>query len=430
MPENGRKGILMSHIEARRKMAELGTKADVIYKDATLSASEKMEAFDKLDADLKTYSDEVAVYERAKRFQGAGDNGEEFRTDVKSVAEQEAKKTLGRRIIESDAYKSAVAKKGFEFKTASEIGTKAAVTVDEGTGIANGQLNGAAGVLSLPDYLPGIVDIRFAPLSIAQLFSQGATESGIVSYVKEATETVGAGAKAEKATAGQSDATFARVNEQVGQVAGFFKITDEMLQDAPQAESFLTARLIGQIQREEENETLNGTGYPALSGILGRAGLQAAVSAGTTGTIANPMLLAEAIHKQRTIIRTTAFVEPDAVVINPLDWEKIQLAKDANGQYYQGGPFTGGYGNGGYTNVESLWGLRAVLSPRIASGTALVGGFAECGQLFRRSGITVEMTNSNEDDFKNGLVAVRGVSRSALAVYRPGGFGTVTITWA
>jgi HK97 family phage major capsid protein len=420
----------MSVIEAKRKMAELGTKADEVYKDATLSAAEKMTRFDELDADLKKYSDEVAVYERAKRFSGAGENDESFRTDVKSVAEREAKKTLGRRIIESDAYKQALAKKGFEFKTAAEIGTKAAVTVDEGTAIANGQLNGAAGVLSLPDYLPGIVDIRFAPLSVAQLFAQGATESGIVSYVKEATETVGTGAKAEKAAAGQSDASFARVNEQVGQVAGFFKITDEMLQDAAQSESFLSSRLIAQIQREEENETLNGSGYPALAGVLGRTGLQGAISAGTTGTLANPMLLAEAIHKQRTVIRTTAFVEPDAVVINPLDWEKIQLAKDSNGQYYQGGPFTGGYGNGGYTNVESLWGLRAVLSPRIASGTALVGGFSECAQLFRRSGITIEMTNSNEDDFKNGLVAVRGVSRSALAVYRPGGFGTVTVTWA
>ena len=36
------------------------------------------------------------------------------------------------------------------------------------------------------------------------------------------------------------------------------------------------------------------------------------------------------------------------------------------------------------------------------------------------------MTNSNEDDFKNNLVALRAEERLALAVYRPGAFGKVT----
>jgi HK97 family phage major capsid protein len=422
----------MSVIEAKRQMRDLGTKAQAVVDDSTLSAAEKMKKLDDYEVDLKKFSDEVAVYEQAQRISAAGESEPSQRdVDPSTINAKTATKTIGRRIIESDAYIKALsaAKSKSEFKTFAEIATKAN-TVDEGITIVNGQPSGAAGPLVLPDYQPGIVGINYAPLSVAQLFAQGSTGSSIVSYVKEATETQGAAARAEKTTAGQSDATFVRVNEQVGQITGLFKITDEMLQDAEQAESFISARLIAQVQREEENESLNGTGYPALAGVLGRAGVQAAISAGTTGTLANPMKLAEAIHNQRTKIRTTAFVEPDAVVMNPTDWEYIQLAKDLNGQYFQGGPFSGGYGNGGYTNIESLWGLRVVLSPRIASGTALVGGFQECAQLFRRQGITVEMTNSNEDDFKTGLVAVRATSRSALAVYRPGGFGTVTITWA
>src|SRR6185312_13202177 len=182
---------------------------------------------------------------------------------------------------------------------------------------------------------------------------------------------------------------------------------------------FLTNRLIAQLGREEENETLNGTGYPALAGVLGRSGLATAISAGTTGTLAAPMKLAEAIFQQRTAIRTAAFVEPDAVVMNPTDWQYLQLAKDANTQYYAGGPFSGAYGNGGYSNVAALWGLRVVLSPRIASGVALVGGFQECGQLFRRQGVVVEMTNSDGTDFQNNLIKVRAISRAALAIYRP-----------
>lgn len=413
-------------IEAKRQMAELGTKAQAVAEDSSLSAAEKMTRLDAYSVDLKSYSDTIAIHEKAQALMVGG----EAAPEAKSTAPSAGHKSIGRQIIESAAFKNAAAaEQGSRFSYAAEIGTKA-VTVDEGTTIANGQLNGAAGVLALPDYLPGIVDIRYAPLSVAQLFAQGATTSPIVSYVKEATETQGAAATVEKARKGQADATFARVNEQVGKVTAFFKITDEMMQDVAQAESFLSNRLIAQVGREEEDESLNGGGYPSLAGILGRTGKQAAISAGTTGTLANPMLLAEAIHRQRTLIRTTAFVEPDAVVVNPLDWEYLELAKDGNSQYFSGGPFSGSYGNGGYSNVAALWGLKVVQSPRIAAGTCLVGGFQEGGQFFRRQGITVEMANQNEDDFVNNLITVRAESRSALAIYRPGAFGTVTITWA
>lgn len=417
---------MTSIIEAKNAMRDLGTKAQSVVDDASLSPAEKMTRLDAYAVDLKGFQDVVSVHESAKRLM----SGAEIAPEEKAPAAQAGVKSLGRQVIESDAFRSAVAAKGGKYSFVSEIGTKTAATVDEGVTIANGQLNGAAGVLSLPSYLPGIVDIRFAQLSVGELFAQGSTDSPIISYVKEATETVGAAARAEKGAIAQMDATFSRVNEQVGGIAAFFTVTGEMLQDAPQAESFLSNRLIAQLQREEENEVLNGTGYPALPGILGRSGLQTALSAGTTGTLANPMLLAEAIHKQVTLIRTTAFVEPDAVVMNPTDWQYLELAKDANAQYFSGGPFTGSYGTGNFSNVRSIWGLRVVLSPRIASGTALVGGYQEGGQFFRKQGITVEMTNSNEADFKSNLVTVRATSRSALAVYRPGAFGKVTITWA
>lgn len=415
-----------SVIEAKAKMRELGTKAQAVVDDTTLTPAEKMARLDDYRADLKGYQDIIAIDEKAKSLMVGG----EAAPEAKSTADPKFK-SIGRQIIESDAFKNAKAARAenARFSFSSDLATKAAVTVDEGTTIANGQLNGAAGVLALPDYLPGIVEIRYAPLSVAQLFAQGATTSPLVSYVKEASETQGAAATSEKTRKGQSDASFARVNEQVGKVAAFFKITDEMLQDNEQSESFLSQRLVAQVAREEENEALNGTGYPALNGILNRSGLQTAIDV-TTGTLADPMLFAIAIHQQVTAIRTTAFVEPDAVVINPLDWQYVQLARDKNGQFYQGGPFTGAYGNGGFSNVAALWGLRVVQSPRIAAGTALVGGFQEGGQLFRRQGVTVEMANQNEDDFVNNLLTVRAESRSTLAVYRPGAFGKVGVTWA
>ena len=412
----------MSYIEAKAAMRDLGTKAQAVVDDSTLSLSEKKLRLENLEADLKSYSDEISVHESAKRLMTGGEAAAEAAAPAEAGV-----KSLGRQIIESDAFRASLERKGTRFSHALEV---KAATIDEGTTISGGLLNGAAGTLALPNYLPGIVDLRYAPVGVGDLFSQGTTDSPIISYVKQSAETVAAAGVAEKGAKPQADFTLARVNEQVGKIAVVAKLTDEMLQDAAQAESFLTNRLIGQVMREEENEVLNGAGYPALAGVLGRSGLTTAISAGTTGTLADPSKLVDAIFKQVTAIRTTAFVEPDAIVINPTDWQYIRLARDANGQYYAGGPFTGAYGNAQPSNVDMLWGLKVVTSPRIASGTVLVGGFQEGGQLFKRQGITVEMTNSNEDDFKNNLVAVRAETRSALAIYRPAAFGKVTITWA
>ncbi len=426
----------MNATAAKAAMRELGTKAQAVVDDATLTPAEKMARLDDYQADLKRYQDEVSLSEKAAAFgQFSADEqerGVKQANEARAVTDRSREtKTFGEYVVESDAFKAATKASGARtrFSFSSEIGTKAS-TIAEGTTIANGQLNGAGGVLALPNYLPGIVDLRFAPVVVGDLFAQGSTSSPIVSYVLEASETQGAAATAETLRKPSSDAAFVRLNEQVGKIAAIFKITDEMVQDYEQAQSFMQNRLVAQVQREEELEVLTGTGYPSLNGILGRTGFTAAISAGTTGTIADPMLFAEAIFKQVTAIRTTAFIEPDAVVMNPLDWQYLQLAKDGNSQYFSGGPFTGSYGNGGISNVAALWGLKVVTTPRMASGTALVGAYKECGQLFRRQGVTVEMANQNEDDFVNNLITVRAESRSALVVYRPAGFGKVTVTWA
>ena len=43
-------------------------------------------------------------------------------------------------------------------------------------------------------------------------------------------------------------------------------------------------------------------------------------------------------------------------------------------------------------------------------------------------GVTIQMTNSNVNDFELGLITVSAQERLALAVYRPAGFGKVTLT--
>lgn len=409
-------------LEAKAGIRQLTAETKKLLADDSKTVAEKNEQLEKMTTTLKGYQDVLSLDAKAKMLMAGGDASAAASTERKQYH------SLGEELVDTKGYeelKELQAGSGRYART-FDLGMKAASTVAEGTAIANGQLNGNAGILPLPNYLPGIVDRRYAPLAIGDLFAQGSTSSPIVSYAYESAETQGAAATAEASPKPKADLTLVRVNEQVGKIAVISKQSDEIIQDAPQLQSFLSNRLTAQVQREEDNELLNGTGYPSVAGVLGRSGLQPALP--TTGT--DPKVVVDAIFNQITNIQWNSFVIPDTIVMNPYDWAKIRLAKDSNDQYLAGGPFTGAYGNGGYANVSALWGYRVVTTPRIVAGTILIGGFNEAGQLFRRLGVTVEIANQNEDDFKNNLITIRAESRAALAIYRPDAFGTVTATWA
>jgi HK97 family phage major capsid protein len=131
------------------------------------------------------------------------------------------------------------------------------------------------------------------------------------------------------------------------------------------------------------------------------------------------MTAMDAIFTQMTNIATGAFIQPDALVINPTDWMHIQLSKTTFGSYLGTGPWA-------YPQQPTLWGLPVAVTPSIAAGTALVGGFRLGAQEFNRGGVRVEMSNSHQDFFVKNLIAIRAEMRQALAIYRPQAFGLVT----
>lgn len=404
-------------IEAKRKMAELATKAREVVDDKDLSNAEKKTRLDAYQEELKGYSDVIAIDEQAKRLIAGADAAPETRSESRVE-----RRSFAQQVIESDGYKSMV-HKGVQ---GVQIEVKAAATIDEGIIPAYSGGAGLAGQLSTPLFLPGIVPLLFQPLRIADLLAQGSTSSTSISYVIEAAFQDLTGVVLEKGAIPQLDLTLARRQDNVGKVANIAKPTVEMFKDAEQFQAYLQNRMTFGIQRKEEQQLLNGTGTaPEVTGILNRAGLAPTIVT-TAGLTAVKIM--EGIFNQITALRSVSFIEPDAIVINPTDWQTIRLGKDAQGQYYAGGPFTGAYGNPGPSNVSNLWGVKTVITTAIAQGTALVGGFQESAQIFRRDGITLDMTNSNNNDFENDLITLKAEERIALAVYRPAGFGKVTLT--
>lgn len=272
-----------------------------------------------------------------------------------------------------------------------------------------------------PDVQPGIVPILNWPLRIADLFAQGTTNSNTVRFIYELANTNAAAGTTEANNKPESAITFEQADTTVGKITTFLPVSDEMLEDVEQMESYLNGRLGLFVQKKEDTELLNGAGSPSVTGILQNGSIQtgAALALDTNSVI-------DSIFQAMTLVQTGSFLDADAIVVNPTDWAAIRLMKDANNQYYGGGPFTNGaYGTGGIAG-NNLWGLPIIVSTAIAAGTILVGAFREGAQLFRRRGLTVEASNSHSDFFQKNLTAIRAEERLALVIYRPTAFYAIT----
>lgn len=274
--------------------------------------------------------------------------------------------------------------------------------------------------------LPGVVTLGVRPLTIKDLIAPGSTSNTTIRYIREVSFQNYADVVAEGSTKPAASFSLEEVDSPVRKIAAYTKVTDELWADFLAVASYINMRLPYMVERTEEDELLNGNGTGQhLTGILTTAGIQTQAKGGDT--------VADAIYKSFTKVRwgnlagtAQGGFEPDGIVIHPTDWEELRLTKDANGQYFAGGPFTGAYGNGSVVQFEMLWGKPVVITPAIAEGTALTGAFRLASQYFQRQGLVIESTNTNEDDFIKNLTTIRAEERLALAVYRPAAFCQVT----
>lgn len=256
-------------------------------------------------------------------------------------------------------------------------------------------------------------------LVIADLFGSGTMSGNAITYPVFAAMEGGTGEVAEGTQKPQlhfADPTWR--TDSLGEVAGWFDATDDMLDDIPYIVSEINAAAEHDLLVKEENALLAGTGA-RLKGVLARDGIQK-VTQDTKVTVA------DAIFACKTKIQTATEFEADGIVINPEDYETIRLSKDSNGQYYGGGYFAGPYGNGDLTINPPLWGINTVVTSAIAKGKILVGAFSS-GKVFRKGGLRVDQSNSHDKNFTADKVTFRVKERLALQIKYPAAFVELTL---
>ncbi len=372
-----------------------------LTKDERTKVQEHLDEAKRIDARIKSLDGDEEMRKQIEAL-GGGKEREAFAPGQSS--EKEKHLTVGQQFVRSDAYKAIQAGKHRQgtFTASLEIAS-ATLTEDAASG----------GDLVQPMVVPGILPVAQRRIMVPQLIAPGTTESNTIEYLEETTFTNAAAARAEGAAAAESTLIFDRKSTTVRSIAHFLPVTNEMLEDVAQAQSYIDGRLRLGLGLAEEDQLLNGTGVaPQLQGIYTHGSLHAAQARGVDSN-------ADAIFKQIMALASDSYIFPDGIVLNPSNWQTIVLAKDGSGQYFGMGPFS-------VIQVPVLWGLPVSVTPVIAATNALVGPFAAGAQRFVKRGATVTASNSHSDYFTKKLVAILAEQREALAVYRPAAFGKVT----
>lgn len=411
--------------EYNRNLAEAQAISDKIESEGRSPTSEEREQVKGLVSQAESFRQKFTALEEGENLRKSIEQMTGvFNTPAESAPE--GAKSIGDAFVKSSAFQALT-------KGALSSGQWTTGAVDVGN-FEDYEVGGKATVTTIasPVVQPGAVQGPFRILTdrlhVRDLLAPGTTDSNAVPVVRETTATNAAAGVAEGAAKPESTLIFTQVNEPVKKIATFLPVSDEMFEDVPAMRSYIDGRLRLFVEEAEDGQLLTGAGAGNnVQGITTRTGVQTGTKAAlqTASGAANPTV-ADAVYAAITAIRTNAFAEPDGAVFHPTNWMTVRLLKDTANQYFGGGPFTGAYGNGGGIAADNIWGLPTVVTSRMTLHTALVGAFRTQAQIFDRSGLVVEASNSHADFFQLNLTALRAERRLALAVYRPAAFHLIT----
>lgn len=318
------------------------------------------------------------------------------------------RKSVGEIVTDNDSVKAFMSAKN---RGNVRVGVKAIITS------ATNDALGSAGDLVQRERVGGIIAAPDRRLTVRDLLTPGTTGSNALEYVRETGFVNNSAVVAEGALKPQSDIKFDLLTTPVVTIAHWVQASKQILDDAAQLRSYIDGRLRFGLQFVEEAQLLKGSGTGGnLQGIYTVATPYAA-----------PFVLAGAtmIDNLRLGLLQAALAEYPAtgMVLNPMDWARIELTKTSEGAYLFANPTT--------MAGPRLWGLPVVETQAMNVDEWLAGAFKLGAQIFDREDAAIEVSTEDRDNFIRNLVTIRAEERLGLAIYRPesfikGDFGNVT----
>lgn len=392
--------------------------------DESLTAEQKPE----VEGRGKRIEELSAALEESKQYQAARKRHEEINAALNSTSDRpnlgdnptkeddphkSSQKSLGYRFTDSQEYKDwlhAVAPSGV-VPEGIRVGSSPAM---EAKDLVTGVSTTSAGALVRRDYAP-LVDFPFQPLTIRDVVTVGRTGSDLIEFprvtgytsnaapVAEATTPPTSFQQADNGRKPQSSLALEKVTTSVKTIAHWIPVTRRALSDAPQIQTLIDNFLNIGLELELEEQMIKGNG--SGENFLGLDN--------TPNITIQPFdtdiktTTRKALTKARVIGRAQRI---SGFILNPYDWEALDLDQDGEDRYYFGGPMVLGQ--------KRLWGQIVVESEAVFQGTGYTGDTKQA-VLWDREQATIRMSDGVEDYFVRNLVAILAELRAAFGVFRP-----------
>lgn len=262
---------------------------------------------------------------------------------------------------------------------------------------------------------PGIIELPKRKVHIRQLLTTGGMGAkSTFNYVKEVTGDYlgspsgsGPASVAEATLKPQFDLKLVEAAVPAEWIAGWLRISRNMLDDVEGMTTFLQSRLPELLLRAEDQQLLSGTGTtPQISGITDSGNYTAPTGSATIDV----EQLVQAIAQLEGYDR-----EANGILLNPADWYNIWLTKSTGsvaGLYNLPQELIARVGDQMY-----IAGVPVFRSTAIAVDKFIVGDWAMGANLIIREAPRVEFFREDGVNVRENMITVRVEERIAFPIY-------------
>lgn len=275
----------------------------------------------------------------------------------------------------------------------------------------------SGGALIRPDRDTEVAGLPRRQMTIRALLTQGNTGSNSVEYARQTTRTNNARPVTESAQKPESAYAWELETAPVRTIAHWIPVSRQAIDDAQMLAGEIDNELTYGLDLVEELQILKGDGTGQnLEGLVTAATAFSPAFTPVSGTMIDDLRLA---ILQASLSEYMA----DGIVLNPIDWARIELMKDGEQRYI-------------FANViqmagPQLWGKPVVATNAMDEDEFLVGAFRMAATIWDRMETEFLLSSEDRDNFIKNMLTARAEKRLALGIKRPaalitGDFGNVT----
>jgi len=250
-------------------------------------------------------------------------------------------------------------------------------------------------------------------LTMRDVLNVSPTTSEAIKYVKHIATTRAAASQATRGgLKNYLKLAFEPTTVSVETIAVLSKVTEQDVDDAPRLISYINGEMSLDVRVEEERQLLWGTGENGqIEGLFEGGEIDEFDRAEVGDTVI------DTIRRMRTDLRKRR-VQPNFVMVDPIDWEQIELEKGTDDRYIWGL----------ITDLRGprIWSLRVVESDAMTNEATgqrriLVGDGIRGATIYDRHDVRLAV-GFVDDDFARNLRTLRAEERLALGLKRPFAF--------